>query len=498
MVISMALAGLSGAAIPMLLTALGQDREGILGAEQGGLDAFGVAWRLGATLFFVLLNGFFVAAEFALVKVRGSRVEALVNEGRRGARTVQHFHSHLDHYLSACQLGITLASLILGALGEPAVSVLLVAGASAVGLDVASDASWLPIVSIGIAFAVITTLHMTIGEQAPKMWAIRRPEGIAIGTAPILRVFAWTLAPFIAAINSISNTLLRWIGLPGSAHQAETHDSEEIRSILSLSAGAGEISEREYELTENIFRVTRLEVRHIVVPRADIDLLSLERPLQDNLRHMDESKHSRLPVCEVGLDTIVGFLHTKDVLGRALRGEEIDLRALAREALFVPDTMALPDFLTELQAKQAQCAAVLDERGTVIGFAFREDVLEEVVGPLDDEFDDRTLGLREVSPGVFEAPGRVSLPEVLDRLAFTLDPDEDEDEDTLAGHVTARLGRLARGGDAVEMGPYRVEVLDVSPRRVERLRLCRISGPLDSIDGEAEPKSGKQIADPGE
>ncbi len=467
-----------------------------MSGEHEGLDAFGIAWRLGATLFFVLLNGFFVAAEFALVKVRGSRVETLANDGRRGAKTVLHFHAHLDHYLSACQLGITLASLVLGALGEPAVSVLLIAGAKAVGIGVASNASWLPIVSIGIAFAVITTLHMTIGEQAPKMWAIRRPEGVAIGTAPILRAFAWFFAPFIAAINAISNGLLRWIGLPGAGHAEETHDTEEIRSILSLSAGAGEISDREYELTENVFRVTQLEVRHIVVPRSDIELLSLERPLEDNLRRIGESQHSRLPICERGLDTIVGFLHTKDLLGRSLRGEVIDLRALTREALYVPDTMGLADFLMELQAKQAQCAAVLDERGTVIGFAFREDVLEEVVGPLDDEFDDRTESLREVSPGTFEAPGRVSLPEVLDRLDFSLDSKEDEEEDTLGGHVTARLGRLAQRGDTVEMGPYRVEVLEVSLRRIERLRLRRVSGPLDVTDsGEPEAASRSEISD---
>jgi CBS domain containing-hemolysin-like protein len=435
------------------------------------------------TLFFVVLNGFFVAAEFALVKMRGSRVAALVTEGRRGAGTIQHIHCHLDHYLSACQLGITLASLILGALGEPAVSVLIIGAAAAAGFDVASDASWLPIVSIGLAFAVITTLHMTIGEQAPKMWAIRRAEGVAIATAPTLRVFSWVFTPFIIAINSISNWLLRLVGLPGDSHHEETHDSEEIRSILSLSAGAGAISEREYELTENVFRVTQLEVRHIVVPRSEIDLLSLERPLEENLRRIYESKHSRFPVCEVGLDTIVGFLHTKDLLGRALRREEIDLRATAREALFVPDTMALSTFLGELQARQAQCAAVLDERGTVIGFAFREDVLEEVVGPLDDEFDDREHGLREVSTGVFEAPGRVSLPEVLDRLEFALGVEEDEGEDTLGGHVTARLGRLAREGDSVTMGPYRVEVLEATPRRIERLRLRRVSAAAEPGDG---------------
>ncbi len=454
----------------------------------------GIVWRLGATLFFVVLNGFFVAAEFALVKIRGSRVEAMVKEGRRGAGTIHHIHGHLDKYLSACQLGITLASLILGALGEPAVSVLLLAAFDAGGLDVASDASWLPFVSIGLAFAVITTLHMTIGEQAPKMWAIRRPEPMAIATAPTLRIFAWIFAPFIVAINAISNWLLRLIGLPNEGHGEETHDAEEIRSILSLSVGAGEISEREYELTENVFRVTQLEVRHIVVPRAEIEMLSLERPSEDNLRLIGESAHSRIPVCEVGLDTIIGFLHTKDLVGRALRGEEIDIKALAREALFVPDTMALSDFLSELQAKQAQCAAVLDERGTVIGFAFREDVLEEMVGPLDDEFDDRVEGLREVSGGTFEAPGRLALPEAFERLGFTIDDDqvEVEDEDTLGGYVTARLGRLAKKGDVVTMGPYRVEVIEASPRRIERLRLRRITDSPDTetgppFGGEAEP-----------
>lgn len=450
--------------------------------EHAQLDSWGIAWRLGATLFFVFLNGFFVAAEFALVKMRGSRIDTLVGEGRRGAATVQHIHAHLDHYLSACQMGITLASLILGALGEPAVSVLLIAAAESAGLSIAPETSWLPIVSIALAFAVITILHMTIGEQAPKMWAIRRAERMAVATAPTLYAFAWLFAPFIVLINAISNGMLRLIGLPSAAHHDDTHDSEEIRSILSLSAGAGQISEREYELTENIFHVTQLEVRHIVVPRADIDLLSLERPLEDNLRKIEQSMHSRFPVCEVGLDTIVGFLNTRDLLIRALRNEPIDLRALAREPLFVSDTMGLSDFLAELQKNQQQCAAVLDERGTVIGFAFREDVLEEVVGPLGDEFDvldSRDLGLQEVSPGVFEGPGRVAMPEVMDCLELTLDPEEDEEEDTLGGHVTARLGRLANRGDVVTMGPYRVEVVEATPRRVERLRISRIPDPAD-------------------
>lgn len=452
------------------------------------IDAAGIAWRLGATVFFVLLNGYFVAAEFALVKLRGARVDALVAEGRRGASTVAHVHAHLDRYLSACQLGITLASLILGALGEPAVSVLIIAAAESAGIGIDPDARWLPIVSIGLAFTVITMLHMTIGEQAPKMWAIRRAEGVALRTAGALRAFAWTFTPFIVAINAISNGILRGLGLPGEGHHEETHDTEEIRSILSLSAGAGHISEREYELTENIFRVTQLEVRHIVVPRADIDILSLERPLEQNLALIEQTQHTRYPVCELGLDTIIGFLHTKDLLVVSVRGEEIDLRALSRGALFVPDTMALSDFLTELQRKQAQCAAVLDERGSVIGFAFREDLLEEVVGPLDDEFDERAEGLREVSPGVFEAPGRLPLPAALDRLEVDLEDEEDEEEDTLGGHVTARLGRLARLGDTVSLGTWRVEVVAASPRRIERVRLQRAEPSDDGAEEASAPR----------
>jgi CBS domain containing-hemolysin-like protein len=443
------------------------------------LDLLGVAWRLGATLFFVLLNGFFVAAEFALVKVRSSRIEELVKQGRRPARSVQHILQHLDRYLSACQLGITLASLILGALGEPAVSVLLLAAARGVGLDVDAHASWLPFVSIGLAFAVITSLHMTVGEQAPKMWALRRAEGTAIHTATVLRVFAWIFGPFIVAINGLSNAMLRIAGLPADATHEGSHSAEEIRSILSLSARAGHISERAYEITENVFRMTQLEVRHIVVPRVDIEFVSLERSPEENLERVRASEHSRLPLCEVGLDTITGLVHTKDVLEQALRGETPDLTGLVREPVFVPDTMPLSDFLLELQTTRQHCAVVLDEHGTAIGLAFREDALEEVVGPLGDEFDKEELEFVALGDGAVELRGRMSIPEVCARLDFELGKDEQESEDTIGGHVTARLGRLARKGDRVRVGPYLATVIEVSRHRVQRLRLERELSPSD-------------------
>ena len=436
------------------------------------LDAFGIAWRLGATLFFVLLNGFFVAAEFALVKVRSSRIDELAQRGRRPARTVQHILAHLDRYLSSCQLGITLASLILGALGEPAVSVLIIAAADAFGFDVSPEARWLPIVSIGLAFAVITILHMTVGEQAPKMWALRRSESTSLWTSYPLWAFTIVFRPFIAVVNGISNWMLRVAGIPTVDH-GETHTAEEIRSILSIAASSGHISDREYELTENVFRMMALEVRHLVVPRIDVDFLTLEKSPEENLQRIRKSQHSRLPLCEIGLDTVVGFVHAKDALDLALASGPVDLRQIARPPLFVPDTMSLSDFLLELQASQAHFAVVLDERGTAIGLAFREDALEEIVGPLGDEFDEPETQFKKVAGDAWEVSGRVSIPELSARLEFEISVDEQEAEDTIGGHVTARLGRLPKQGDQVDVGPYVATVLDATRRRVQRLRIER-------------------------
>jgi CBS domain containing-hemolysin-like protein len=438
-----------------------------------GLTAAGVAWRLGATLFFVLLNGFFVAAEFALVKIRASRVRELVAEGRSGARTTEHLLANLDRYLSGCQLGITIASLILGALGEPAVSRLLLAMLVAAGYHPDTAPAWLPFVSIGLAFTIITTLHMTLGEQAPKMWALRRAERTALQTALVLRSFTVIFWPFIATINAISNGLLRLAGLPpGSGHEP-IHSGDEIRSILALSAHAGHITEREYELTENVFRLIELEVRHIVVPRVDVEYLSLERSAEENLNAIRSSSHSRFPLCERDLDSIVGFVHGKDVLEQLLDDRTPDFPALARPPLFVPETMPLSNFLQEIQTKQVHAAAVIDEHGTVIGLGFREDALEEIVGPLGDEFDESVQPLAEIGPGRYEMSGRMALPDVEGRLDFELSPAEDEDQDTIGGHVTALLHRLPRKGDAVDVGPFRATVLEVSRRRIQRLRLER-------------------------
>jgi CBS domain containing-hemolysin-like protein len=403
--------------------------------------------------------------------------------------------------LSACQLGITLASLILGALGEPAVSVLIVALVEAMGYSVVADAAWLPVVSIAIAFAVITMLHMTVGEQAPKMWALRKAERTSLGVSFTLRVFAFVFRPFIAAVNGVSNWMLRLAGVSSVGHH-DVPSAEEIRSILSVAATSGHISDREYELTENVFRMISLEVRHLIVPRVEVDFLSVQRTPEENLRKIRETRHSRLPLCEVGLDTVIGIVHAKDALDHALErqrdGSPTDLRSIAREPLFVPDTMSLSNFLVELQAKLDHCAVVLDERGTAIGMAFREDALEEIVGPLGDETDALDSEFITVGPGVFELSGRLSVPEVCDRLEFELEPQEDESEDTIGGHLTARLGRLPQKGDNVAIGPFDAEVLDVTRRRVQRLRMTRRADEEEEENSAGADDSGSDEVPPPE
>ncbi len=461
---------------------------------EGGhsLDLVGVAWRLGLTLFFVFLNGFFVAAEFALVKVRRSRIATLATAGSTPARVAEHILDHLDRYLSACQLGITLASLILGALGEPAVAALIFASADALGLQLDTDSPVVHGVALLIAFTIITVLHMTIGEQAPKMWALQRSERMTLQTSIPLRAFAMVFRPFIWVVNEISNWLLRSGGLSeGSGHESSA-TAEEIRHMLSRSAESGEISPREWELAENVFRMYELEVRHILVPRVDVDYLSLTRSLDENVETLYRSGHSRFPLCEEGLDTAIGFIHVKDLVVGGKPTSEDDLRAHSRPALFVPDTQPVSTLILQLQRARNHCAIVLDEHGSASGLVFLEDALEEIVGPIADEFDDPSSDLREVAPDCYEVNGRLPLPEAESRLGLSL---EDASDDTLGGHVVACLGRMPQRGDEVVLGRHRATVLEVGRRRIARMRIERVEDipPDDGEDAPGEADGGDPV-----
>ena len=422
--------------------------------------------RLAATFFFVAANGFFVAAEFALVKVQTGHLRELSKRSPR-ARVAYHLRSHLDQYLSACQLGITLSSLILGWLAEPAVAELLLWGAGAAGLGLDPGSFWVHAVALTLALSVVTFLHMTLGEQAPKIWAINRADAVVLQVARPLQLFAAAFQPFIWVINQSSNGLLRLAGMGPDELGDASHNVEELRTMLAASAEAGHISDQQLELAENVFAMIDLEVRHILVPRVDVEFLSLQRPLEENLGILRESGHSRFPLCEVGLDSVIGFIHAKELLRAEPAGEAIDLRALARPPLFVPDTQPLARLIARMRRARSHCAVVVDEHGTGVGLAFLEDAIEEIVGPIRDEFDEPEPEVRNSGGGVIELPGSLALPEAEELLGA----DELGDEsDTIGGHLVAQLGRLPRAGDELTIGRYRLRVDEVRQRRIVRLR----------------------------
>lgn len=443
----------------------------------------GIALPLGLTALFVAINGFFVAAEFALVKARKSRIAMLAAKGNRRARTAAHILDHLDLYLSGCQLGITAASLILGWLAEPAVArlLLLLAGY----LSITADPEVLHGVALAIALMVVTMLHMVFGEQAPKIWAIHTTNTTTLAVAVPLRVFVTALRPLIWVVNVLSNLVLRGVGIRTGISEEATHDIAEIKSIVAGSAHAGYLTLRQGEFAQNILSLVDLQVRHILVPRVDVTQLSLKEPHAENQRRLRESKHSRLPLCADGLDSVLGVVHTKDVLSALLSGKDLDLEDLVRPAEFVPETMPLSRFIVEMQTSRNGCAVVVDEHGTAVGLAFLDDALEEIVGPIADEFDDpREKGPESPEPGVFLLPGDLPLPEARDLLAL----EDLEGADTIGGFVVVLLKRLPHQGDTVTFGSYEASVEAVSRHRVTLLRVSAVTQGGDDEESGDPPE----------
>ncbi len=438
-----------------------------------------IPWALGLTGVFLFANGFFVAAEFALVKVRAAKIETLARKGSRPARSVLAALDRLDLYLSGCQLGITLASLVLGWLAEPAVAGLLIAGAEKVGLHL-GDSGVLHLVALAIAMSVVTILHMTIGEQAPKIWAIQRSESASLILAPPLRAFVTVLRPVIWFINILSNALLRLVGVTaGLGH--EVADVEELMALLRGAAKAGHISARQRAIGENVLSLAKLEVRHVMVPRVDVVHLSLEQTPEAQLALIRSCGHTRIPLCTSDLDHLEGLVHGKDVLHAMMDGQEQpDLKALARPLMAVPDHQPLTKLIPDLQRSQAHCAAVVDEHGTTVGIVYLEDALEEIVGPLHDEFDAELARCERVGPGVLVLAGSLPTPEAADLLEVELD----DGTDTIAGVVIDALGAIPAQGDTLELDPWRVTVLSVVRRRVARLRFERKDAPGEPAAAE--------------
>lgn len=426
------------------------------------------------TAVFVFLNGIFVAAEFALVKTRPARLHALAEQGDARAKRLLGMIDQLDLYLSACQLGITIASLVLGYLAEPAFAALIELAAASMGFDTHASAT-LHIVSFGLALTIVTLLHMVLGEQWPKIWAIHTAERTSLRLSLPLKIFTMIFKPLIVVVNVTSNGLLRLVGVSGG-HGEHDADVRELKGIIGAAASAGNISARQRMFAENILDLMQLEVRHVMLPRTEVAFLDLAAPIEDSLERVRALGHSRWPLCNKSLDEVVGIVLARDMLDTLLGGDEVQLEAIARTPQFVPDTQPLSRFIGESQQTGHQGAIVLDEHGTTVGMVFLEDALEEIVGPLHDERDEVQALFEERADGVIEVDGSLDLPEASNLLGTEIV----DTHDTIGGYIVAALGRLPRKGDTLVVGAYDAEVVRVGRRR-SVARVCFT--PREKADG---------------
>jgi CBS domain containing-hemolysin-like protein len=433
-------------------------------------------WGMLLGILLVALNGFFVAAEFALVKVRPTQIEPLVTEGNRRATVVRHMLRHLDAYLSATQLGITLASLGLGWVGEPAFAWII---RPLISPFAGNNPPLLHSISITVSFLVITVLHIVLGEQAPKTIAIRKAESASLLIAFPLFLFYKVTYPAIWLLNHAANALLKLIGVAPADEAEMTHDEEELRLLLS-SGHADQLSLQKREQLDNIFELSHRLARQIMLPRQDVIYLSTTRSLAENLRLARRSGHTRFPLCEGDLDHVIGLIHIKDIFhrDRNLRS----LQEVAREISFVPETLELDRLLKRMRTERFHLAAVIDEYGGVSGVVTLEDVIEEIVGSIQDEFDVEKPEIQPLGDGVYRVSGGMLVEDLEETLKVEL---SDRDEDTIGGVVLSELGRNPAVGDRVEVGPVSIEVLEVMHNRINTVAVTMQQPETVPPDAEA-------------
>lgn len=434
-----------------------------------------ILWIVGAALL-VLLNGFFVASEFALVKVRGSKLAEAARQDKAFAKTAQWMVRRIDKSLSACQLGITVASLGLGWVGEPAVARLVEPLFRAVGVTSPALTHTLAFV---IAFTVITAAHLVFGEQAPKIYAIRRPARTVRWCALPLKLFYVISYPFLMVLNATTMRILRRFGITTASEDDAPHTEEEIRALLSQAHLHGELTRSEHRLLGAVFEFDDTTCRRIMVPRMDVSFFDLNKPLADVMETVRRSKHTRFPLCDGSMDNVLGFVHIKDLL-HVPDGEEPDLKKICRPPHYVPETMLLSKLLNVFRAGRQHLLFVLDEHGAVSGIVTMEDVLERLVGEVQDEFDDETPAVVPETAGSYVVQGTALLEEVNKALGLEL---ASEDVDTMAGLVTEQIGRIVTQGDRVDLDGAVAEVLEVRRSRATRIRVT-ITG---SNTSELEP-----------
>ncbi len=431
------------------------------------LDLLGLV----AVVFLVLLNGFFVAAEFSLVTVRQTRIAELVDQGNATAETVQKALENPDRVIAATQLGITLASLGLGWIGEPALSHLIEPIIELFPIELRPGLSHS--LSSGLAFTIITFLHVVVGELAPKSIALQNPEGTSMVVA---RPTLWSerlFKPFIWALNGTGNALLRLVGVqPASGHEL-VHSVEELKMVITASTEVGVVAQQESELLHAIFEFGDLLVRQVMIPRTEIIAVEADLPLEQITPLITESTYTKFPVYDDNLDDILGIVHVKDFLHRMQEPgwQNSTARSLVREPLFVPETLPVSALLRQLRDERQHIAIVLDEFGGTGGLVTLEDLVEEILGEVSDPFDRFTPEIETLPDGSIMIDGLTLIEDVNKHLDLDL---SDPAYDTIAGFTLGKMGRIPKLNDSIEYNNVRIQVAEMDGMRIDRLKLTRL------------------------
>lgn len=426
------------------------------------MDIVPILFQLLLVFFLIAMNGFFVAAEFACVKIRPSRLETLIQEGSRQAKYAKQLTDHLDASLSVTQLGITLASLGLGWVGEPAVATLILPITHAVGLDDVVGHT----ISLALAFSIITGMHIVLGELTPKTMAIQNVEKIMLNVALPMLVFHRVMYPFVWLLNHVANWVAHRMGFHTASEGDDAHTEEEIRLLMEESHRQGLIDDTEVDFVDNVFDFTDLNVREIMTPRTDMVCLYLEDTMDENLHTILEEQLTRYPICHEDKDHIVGFLHVKDLMRVMAEGRKPNLRRLARKALIVPESMDVSVLLKTMQKQRSQMAIVVDEYGGTAGMVTIEDIVEEIVGDIQDEFDEERPTAERRGKRIFSVDAKMLLEELEDILEIDI---EDEDVDTVGGWLYDQIGQTPRVGQMAAAGGNLFYVEEVDGVRITRV-----------------------------
>ena len=425
-------------------------------------------FNLSLAAFLLFANGFYVAAEFALVKAKGFRIDLMAVDGRFGARKIQEILRNIEAYLACCQLGITMASLGLGWVGEPTVAAIL----EPLLLPLGMSPEAVHFAAFMIGFLTFSSLHIVIGEQVPKTLAIRQAEPVSQWIAYPLWVSFILFYPLNWTLNAASRWILKSIGVKEASHH-EILTNEEIRGLVNVSAEFGEMEESHAALIHNIFRFDERTVERVMIPRVECHVLQLDGPAEENLHIIQDTKHSRFPVTTEGGASLEGVIIAKDIFDAVLSGESEpwkDLKRFIREPMVIPETLKISTLFDTMRTERSHIAVVIDEYGAFVGLATMEDLIEEIVGEIEDETDDPQWETDITKKDDhWLADGLTPLADVERMVGFTVD--DAFNANTLSGLVMQRLEKIPDVGDTVDEPGYRFTVEKVKDRRVDEVRI---------------------------